>query len=106
MEKIKSFFKFIWEKLLAGLKCLWEKIKNFFWFFIGAFVDKDGTMSTSKVLAFVGYIVFLAVSVILALHHPEKLSYDCFAILSAGSATSLRIIDKYLNVINGKNETK
>lgn len=85
---------------------LWDKIKRFFWFFVGAFVDKDGTMSTSKVLAFLGYAIFLTVSVILAIHHPEKLSYECFAILSAGSATGLRVVDKYLNVVSNKNEIK
>lgn len=73
-------------------------MKDFFKGIFGSFYGKDGYLSLSKVMAFLGYMVFLAVSVIVLKYAPEKFDYTTFAILSAGSSAGIRILDKQLNI--------
>lgn len=64
----------------------------------GMFLGNDGVLSSTKLFAIVGYILFLGVSVYIAIHNPEKFNYEIFAILTAASSTTMRMIDKWLNI--------
>lgn len=64
----------------------------------GSFVGKDGYLSTSKILSFVGYIFFLIITCFVIYQSPEKFNYELFAILSGGGAVGSRVIDKWLNI--------
>lgn len=66
------------------------------------FRDNSGNLSSTKILAFIGYIAFIAVSITLLFQAPDKFDYRLFAILSAGSASGVRLVDKYLNVLQGQ----
>lgn len=75
-------------------------MKQFFNGIFGSFYGKDGYLSLSKVMAFLGYMTFLVISILMIWIYPEKFDYLVFAILSAGSSSSLRAIDKYANIKN------
>lgn len=75
-------------------------MKQFFNGIFGSFYGKDGYLSLSKVMAFLGYMTFLVISILMIWIYPEKFDYLVFAILSAGSSSSLRAIDKYVNIKN------
>lgn len=62
------------------------------------FRDNAGNISSSKILSFLGYIVFLGVSIALLFIDPSKFDYTLFAIVAGGGGISARILDKYLNV--------
>lgn len=63
----------------------------------GSFLGKDGYLSISKVLSFVGFIFFIVISFIVLFKTPEKFNYDLFAILTGGGAVGSRVVDKWLN---------
>lgn len=63
------------------------------------FKDNRGNLSSTKILAFIGYLAFIVVSIAILFLAPDKFDYRIFAILSAGSASSVRLVDKYLNVL-------
>ena len=62
------------------------------------FLGADGILSSTKLLSFVGYALFVFISIWTAIYNPEKFNYELFAILSAASSSSMRLIDKWLNV--------
>ena len=64
----------------------------------GMFLGNDGILSSTKLLSFVGYGLFVFISVWTAINNPEKFNYELFAILSAASSSSMRVVDKWLNV--------
>jgi hypothetical protein len=64
----------------------------------GMFLGSDGIISSTKLMAFVGYALFVFLSVWTAIYNPDKFNYELFAILSAASSSSMRIFDKWLNV--------
>jgi hypothetical protein len=64
----------------------------------GMFLGSDGIISSTKLMAFVGYALFVFLSVWTAVYNPDKFNYELFAILSAASSSSMRIFDKWLNV--------
>lgn len=66
--------------------------------FFGMFLGNDGYVSSSKLMAFVGYGLFVFISIWTAIHNPEKFNYELFAILSAASSSTMRVVDKWLNV--------
>lgn len=73
-------------------------MKDFFKMIFGMFLGSDGILSSTKLAAFFGYSLFLVVSVWIAINSPEKFNYEIFAILTAASSTTMRMIDKWLNV--------
>jgi len=73
-------------------------MRAFFKSIFGMFLGNDGILSSTKLLAFVGYSLFVFVSVWTCVNNPEKFNYELFAILSAGSSSALRAVDKWLNV--------
>ena len=73
-------------------------LKKIFKAFYGAFLGKDGLMSTTKVLSFLGFICFLLVSFFILWKAPEQFDYQLFAVIAGGGGTSLRAFDKWLNV--------
>ncbi len=75
-------------------------MKKFIWGIFGGFYGNDGLLSISKVMAFFGYLVFLVVSIIVLYTSPEKFDYITFAILTAGSSSGMRMLDKHLNCRN------
>lgn len=64
----------------------------------GMFLGSDGILSSTKLISFVGYSLFVFLSVWTAIYNPDKFNYELFAILSAASSSSMRIFDKWLNV--------
>jgi hypothetical protein len=62
------------------------------------FVGNDGILSSTKLMSFVGYALFVFISVWTAVYNPEKFNYELFAILSAASSSTMRVVDKWLNV--------
>lgn len=66
----------------------------------GMFMGSDGIMSSTKIFAFLGYISFLVVSAYVVYAIPEKFNFEIFALMTAGTSTSLRAVDKYLNIRN------
>lgn len=73
-------------------------MRAFFTSIFGMFLGNDGIVSSTKLFAFIGYSLFLGVSVWIAIHNPEKFNYEIFAILTAASSSSMRVIDKWLNI--------
>lgn len=71
------------------------------------FRDKDGHISSTKVMSFIGFFAFLITSALVIWLMPEKFNYELYAILTGGGAVGGRILDKYLNIkANKKNEQK
>jgi hypothetical protein len=64
----------------------------------GMFLGNDGVLSSTKLMSFVGYSLFVFISVWTAVNNPEKFNYELFAILSAASSSTMRVVDKWLNV--------
>ena len=64
----------------------------------GMFLGSDGILSSTKIMAFAGYLLFVFITVWTAIHNPEKFNYELFAILAAGSSSTMRVVDKWLNV--------
>lgn len=64
----------------------------------GMFVGNDGILSSTKLMSFVGYALFVFISVWTAVYNPDKFNYELFAILSAASSSTMRVVDKWLNV--------
>ena len=64
----------------------------------GMFIGNDGILSSTKLMSFVGYALFVFISVWTAVNNPEKFNYELFAILSAASSSTMRVVDKWLNV--------
>lgn len=81
-----------------------ELIKKGFIAFFGMFMGNDGYFSSTKIISFAGFLAFLIVSGVVLYTSPDKFNYELFASLSAGSAASMRVLDKWINVKN--NETK
>ncbi len=69
-------------------------LKSIFGMFLGA----DVILSSTKLLSFVGYALFVFISIWTAIYNPEKFNYELFAILASASSSSMRLIDKWLNV--------
>ncbi len=69
-------------------------LKSIFGMFLGA----DGILSSTKLLSFIGYALFVFISIWTAIYNPEKFNYELFAILASASSSSMRLIDKWLNV--------
>lgn len=64
----------------------------------GMFIGNDGILSSTKLMSFIGYALFVFISVWTAVNNPEKFNYELFAILSAASSSTMRVVDKWLNV--------
>lgn len=64
----------------------------------GMFMGNDGILSSTKLMSFIGYALFVFISVWTAVNNPEKFNYELFAILSAASSSTMRVVDKWLNV--------
>ena len=64
----------------------------------GMFLGNDGIVSSTKLMSFIGYALFIFISIWTAINNPEKFNYELFAILSAASSSSMRLLDKWLNV--------
>ena len=64
----------------------------------GMFLGADGYVSSSKLMSLTGYGLFVFISIWTAVYNPDKFNYELFAILSAASSSSIRAIDKWLNV--------
>lgn len=62
------------------------------------FKDKDGNLSTTKIMAFTGFFAFLITTIYVLYACPEKFNYELFAILSGGGAVGTRVVDKWLNI--------
>lgn len=62
------------------------------------FRDKDGHISSTKIMSFCGFFAFLIVSVYCLYAAPDKFDYNLFSILAGGGAVGTRVIDKYLNI--------
>ena len=62
------------------------------------FLGNDGIVSSTKLMSFIGYGLFIFISIWTAIYNPEKFNYELFAILSAASSSSMRVVDKWLNV--------
>lgn len=62
------------------------------------FKDKDGHVSSTKVMSFCGFFAFLIVSVYCLYAAPDKFDYNLFSILAGGGAVGSRVIDKWLNI--------
>ena len=73
-------------------------MRAFFKSIFGMFLGNDGILSSTKLLAFVGYSLFVFISGWTAVNNPEKFNYELFAILSATSSSTMRVVDKWLNV--------
>ena len=69
------------------------------------FKDKDGHLSSTKVMSFIGFFAFLITSGFVIWLLPEKFNYELYAILTGGGAVGSRILDKWLN-IRANNEHK
>ncbi len=63
----------------------------------GMFLGNDGILSSTKLLSFIGYGLFIFISVWTCINNPDKFNYELFAILSAASSSSMRVVDKWLN---------
>lgn len=75
-------------------------MRAFFKMIFGMFLGSDGVLSSTKIFAFVGYSLFVFISVWTAINNPDKFNYELFAILSAASSSTMRMLDKWLNVRN------
>lgn len=73
-------------------------MRAFFKSIFGMFAGNDGILSSTKLMSFVGYSLFVFISVWTAVNNPEKFNYELFAILSAASSSTMRVVDKWLNV--------
>lgn len=73
-------------------------MRAFFKSIFGMFLGNDGVLSSTKLISFVGYSLFVFISVWTAVNNPEKFNYELFAILSAASSSTMRVVDKWLNV--------
>ena len=69
------------------------------------FKDKDGHVSSTKVMSFIGFFAFLITSGFVIWLLPEKFNYELYAVLTGGGAVGSRILDKWLN-IRSNNEQK
>ena len=73
-------------------------MKAFFKSIFGMFLGNDGIVSSTKLMSFIGYGLFIFISVYTCIYNPSKFNYELFAILSAASSSSMRLLDKWLNV--------
>jgi len=73
-------------------------MRAFFKSIFGMFLGNDGVVSSTKLMSFIGYGLFVFISIWTAVNNPEKFNYELFAILSAASSSSMRLLDKWLNV--------
>jgi len=73
-------------------------MRAFFKSIFGMFLGPDGIVSSTKLLSFLGYGLFVFISIWTAIYNPAKFNYELFAILSAVSSSSMRLVDKWLNV--------
>jgi hypothetical protein len=73
-------------------------MRKFFKSIFGMFLGNDGILSSTKLISFIGFALFVFISVWTAVYNPDKFNYELFAILSAASSSSLRAIDKWLNI--------
>lgn len=64
--------------------------------------DKDGHISSTKVMSLIGFLAFIATSVYVLYACPDKFNYELYAILAGGGAVGTRVIDKYLNILAQK----
>jgi hypothetical protein len=62
------------------------------------FRDKDGHVSSTKIMSFCGFFAFLITTIYVLYACPEKFNYDLYAILTGGGAVGSRVIDKWLNI--------
>lgn len=70
------------------------------------FKDKEGNLSTTKIMSFVGFFAFLITSCFVLWLHPEKFNFELYAVLTGCGAVGSRIIDKYLNIKQTTAEVK
>ena len=73
-------------------------MKKFFKSIFGMFFGNDGVLSSSKLMAVIGYAMFVFITVWTCMYNPEKFNYELFAILTAASSSSIRVVDKWMNV--------
>lgn len=66
------------------------------------FKDKDGHISSTKVMSFCGFFAFLIVSAYCLYVAPDKFDYNLFSILAGGGAVGTRILDKYMNILSNR----
>lgn len=62
------------------------------------FKDKEGNLSTTKIMSFVGFFAFLITSALVIWLMPEKFNFELYAVLTGGGAVGSRILDKWLNI--------
>lgn len=62
------------------------------------FKDKDGNLSTTKIMSFMGFIAFIVTTGFVLWLVPDKFNYEIFAILTGGGAVGSRVLDKWLNI--------
>jgi len=73
-------------------------MRAFFKSIFGMFLGNDGVVSSTKLMSYIGYGLFVFISIWTAVNNPEKFNYELFAILSAASSSTMRVVDKWLNV--------
>ena len=73
-------------------------MRRFFKSILGMFFGNDGILSSSKLMAVIGYGLFVFITVWTCMYNPEKFNYELFAILTAASSSSIRVVDKWINV--------
>lgn len=64
--------------------------------------DKDGHLSSTKLMSFVGFMAFIITSIYVLYACPDKFNYEFYAIITGGGAVSGRILDKWLNILSQK----
>lgn len=62
------------------------------------FKDKEGNISITKLMSFIGFLAFLVTSTFVIWLMPEKFNYELYAILTCGGAVGSRVVDKWLNI--------
>ncbi len=60
------------------------------------FRGNDGAISLTKVLAFVGFITFVTVSVAILFIAPDKFDYTLFSAIAGGGGISSQVAGKFL----------
>lgn len=62
------------------------------------FRDKNGHVSSTKVMSFIGFISFILVTLYVLYACPDKFDYTLFGAITGAGSVSSRVIDKYLNI--------
>lgn len=66
--------------------------------------DKNGHLSSTKVMSFFGFIAFILTSIYVLYACPEKFNFELYAVITGGGAVGSRVLDKYLNILAQRGE--